>query len=89
MKFGHFYKGGSHKFDADPTVTDYLIESSKAKKLVRARKYEEALAIYTALFEDKNATPLQKPLALKQAANCARKLKMDDLAKELEARISE
>jgi len=27
MKFGYFYKGRSHQFEADPSVTDYLIES--------------------------------------------------------------
>jgi len=87
-KFAYFYKGRSHRFEADPTVTDYIIASSKAKKLIREKKFEGALSIYTALAEDESATPLQESFALKQAAICARQLKNDDLAKELEARIS-
>lgn len=88
MKFAYFYKGRSHRFDADPTVTDYIIDSGKAKKLLRGREFAAALAVYTTLFEDQNVTPLQKNLALKQAALCARRIKNVDLAKELEARIS-
>lgn len=88
MKFAYFYKGRSHRFEADPTVTDYIISSSKAKKLIRERKFEAALSIYTTLTEDVSATPLQKSFALKQAAICARRLKNNNLAKELEARIS-
>lgn len=87
MKFAYFYKGRSHRFDADPTVTDYIIDSGNARKLLRARKFDEALAVYTTLFEDQNVTPRQKNLALKQAALCARRLKKVDLAMELEARI--
>ncbi len=89
MKFAYFYKGHSHRFEADPTVTDYIIASSKAKKLIREKKFEGALSIYTALAEDESATPLQESFALKQAAICARRLKNDDLAKELESRQRE
>lgn len=87
MKFAHFHKGRSHKFEADPTVTDYIVASGKAKKLMQGRKYEPALSIFTNLAEDKNATVLQQSFALKQAARCARKLRNEDLAKELESRI--
>lgn len=86
MKFAYFYKGGSHKFEADPAVTDYVIASSQAKKFIQARKFEEALSLYTALAADKTVTPLQESLALKQAALCARRLNNDDLANELEGR---
>jgi hypothetical protein len=88
MKFAYFHKGKSYRFEADPTVTDYIIESGKAKKLIRGRKFDEALSIYTTLADDKNVTPRQETFALKQAVLCARKLKNEDLAKELEARIS-
>tara|TARA_R110000850_G_scaffold185609_2_gene311356 strand:+ start:261 stop:530 length:270 start_codon:yes stop_codon:yes gene_type:complete len=88
MKFGYFHKGKSHQFEADASVTDYLIESDKAKKLMRGRKIEEALSIYTALADDKSTTSLQGNFALGQAGRCARLLKNDDLAKELEGRIS-
>ncbi|MDB4512251.1 hypothetical protein N9060_02175 [Arenicella sp.] len=88
VKFAYFHKGRSHQFEADPTVTGYIIGSSKAEKLIREKNFEEALAIYTALVEDERSTPLQESFELKQAARCARGLKDDDLAKELEARIS-
>jgi hypothetical protein len=87
MKFGHFYKGSSHRFEVDPTVTDFIIESGKAKKLIRARKFQEALAIYLALANDKKATPLQESHALKQAIHSARRLKDDSLVQKLEARF--
>jgi hypothetical protein len=88
MKFGYFYKGSSHRFEADPSVTDYLIEKDKATKLMRARKFEDALSIYTALADDESVTPLQKNVALKHAVTCALRLKNDELAQELEAQIS-
>ena len=87
MKFGYFHKGSSHRFEADPSVTDYLIESDKAKKLVRARKHEDALSIYLALADDEKATPRQESFALEQAAKIARGLKDSDLEKELRERL--
>ncbi len=87
MKFGYFHKGKSHQFEADPSVTDYLIESDKAKKLARTKKREEALGIYLALADDEKATPRQESLALERAANCARGLKDGDLEKELRVRL--
>lgn len=87
MKFAHFYKGGSHEFDADPSVTDYLIASRKALELTRGKKISEAMAAYVALAETEKATQLQQSRALEQAANCARLLKNYDLAMELADRI--
>lgn len=87
MKFGHFHKGSSHRFEADPGVTDYLIESDKAKKLIQAKKREEGLAIYLALADDEKSTPRQESLALERAVNCARALKDGDLEKELRERL--
>ena len=57
MKFGYFYKGRSHRFEADASVTDYIIESDKAKKILQRRSFKEALAIYAALADDDGATP--------------------------------
>lgn len=87
MKFGHFHKGGSHQYEVDPTVTDYLIEHDKAKKLLRGRKAAEALSIYLALADDKKSTPRQKTLALEQAIKCARVLKDSELEGELKSRL--
>ena len=68
-------------------MTDYLIESDKAKKLVRARKHKDALSIYQALADDEKATPRQETFALEQAAKIARGLKDSDLEKELRERL--
>ena len=89
MKFGHFYKGRSHQFEADPSVTDYIIESARANKLARQKKHAEALTIYLALADDKKATPKQETLALERAANCARLLGDQDLAEKLTERLSQ
>lgn len=75
MKFAHFYHGLSHQFDADPSVTDYLIRSRAASTLMRKRKYKDALAIYMTLNSDKKTTEFQKSDALQHAARCARNLK--------------
>ena len=88
MKFGHFYKGRSHQFEADASVTDYIIESTRADKLARQKKHAEALAIYRALADGKKVTPKQETLALKRAANCARLIGDQDLAEELTKRLS-
>jgi len=87
MKFGYFYKGKSHQFEADASVTDYLIESDKAKKLLRTKQFKEALSIYLALADGKDATPRQVALALEQAAKSARQLKDSDLERELRERL--
>ena len=75
MKFGYFYKGRSHKFDVDESVTDYIIESTKAMKLFRFRDYEKSLAIYRSLAEGKGSTQKQQALAREQSIKCARQLK--------------
>ncbi len=87
MKFAHFYAGRSHEFDADPTVTDYLIESRAASELMRQRKYKEALSAYAALAAGEGLTDFQKSDALEQAALCARSLKDYDRAAELAGQI--
>jgi tetratricopeptide (TPR) repeat protein len=74
MKFAHFYGGNSHQFPADETVTDFLIESRAARKLMSARKWEPALAACLALAGQEKLTDLQKSDALERAANCARNL---------------
>lgn len=71
-KFSYFYKGSSYEFVADPSVTDFLIESDKAKKLVRARKPEDAISIFLALANDEMATIRQESFALEQAKKLAR-----------------
>ncbi len=87
MKFAHFYRGLSHQFEADPTVTDYLIASRDAEKLLRQRKTEEALTAFLTLAEAKNITDIQKSTALQQAASCARNLKNYEQANEIATRI--
>ena len=87
MKFGHFHKGGSHQFEADPSVTDFIIELEKAKRLLRGRKAGEALTIYLALADDRKATPRQVTFALEQAVRCARLLKDKELEEELRSRL--
>ena len=87
MKFGHFHKGSSHRYDADPTVTDFIIEHGKAKKLLRGKKANEALSIYRTLAEDPKATPRQVTFALEQAVRCARVLKDKKLEAQLRSRL--
>jgi tetratricopeptide (TPR) repeat protein len=87
MKFAHFYDGRSHAFDVDETVTDWLIESSAASKLISRRKYEEALAAFVALSQREKATDYQKSHALSQAAACVRLAKEFEKAAELAKQI--
>lgn len=75
IKFAHFYAGRSHQFDADATVTDYLIAARKAEKLMQSRKYKDALEAYVTLAKGKGTTDFQKADALEQAARCARSLR--------------
>lgn len=72
LKFAHFYDGRSHSFPVDETVTDFLIESARADKLKRDRKYEQASALFTDLANTPSVTDLQKSRALAEAATCAR-----------------
>ncbi|MAF65280.1 MAG: hypothetical protein CMJ84_06435 [Planctomycetes bacterium] len=87
MKFAHFYDGRSHAFDVDETVTDWLIESSAAGKLMSSRKFGEALAAFVALSNREKATDYQKSHALSQAAACARLAKDFEKAAELAKQI--
>jgi tetratricopeptide (TPR) repeat protein len=75
MKFAHLYDGGSHTFDVDQTVTDFLIEFSAANRLLRRQQHEQALAAFVALSNYETATTYQKSLALAEAANCANRMK--------------
>ncbi len=60
MKFAHFYDGRSHPFDADPTVTDFVIAYRDA---TQKRKPEPFLALAESKLND-----FQKSAALEQAA---------------------
>jgi tetratricopeptide (TPR) repeat protein len=83
MKFAHLYDGGSHTFQVDPTVSDFLTEWTAADKLMRRQQYDLALAAFVALSEYGSATDYQKSLALAQAANCARRVKNAEQATDL------
>ncbi|HAW31850.1 MAG TPA: hypothetical protein DCY03_27710, partial [Planctomycetaceae bacterium] len=87
MKFAHFYRGLSHQFPADESVTDYLIAERAASQLMRKRKYQAAEAAYVTLSENKNITPIQKSTALEKASDCARALKAFDRAGQLTDQI--
>ena len=86
MKFAHFYAGRSHRFPADPTVTDYLIASRAASESLRQRKYEEALARFEALCGG-DVTDLQQSAALEQAILAAYRLDDSHRASQLIERI--
>jgi hypothetical protein len=87
MKFAHFYKGTSHAFDADPSVTDYLIDSRAAARLLQKRKFADAQSSYLALATADKATDLQKSVALQQAALSARSVSDYPKAEELAGQI--
>lgn len=87
MKFAHFYGGRSHQFPADETVTDYLIASREAEKLVRARKWSQAQSAYVKLAGGKQVTDFQKSDALQAAASCARNSRNFQTAYELAEQI--
>ena len=89
MKFGHFHQGGSHRFDADPSISDFIIDKARAQKLARTKNLKEALNIYLSLADGKQATPKQIVYALDQAYRCARRMKDNDLASQLQARLKE
>jgi hypothetical protein len=83
MKFAHFYDGRSHQFEADPTVTDFVIALREAAKL---RQPAESLPAYLGLAEGK-PTDFQKSIALEQASASAAALKDFAQADALAARI--
>ncbi|WP_417383355.1 DUF4838 domain-containing protein [Gimesia sp.] len=87
MKFAHFYRGLSHQFPADESVTDYLIADRAANQLLRKRKYAAAEEAFVALSEIKKITEIQKSTALENAAGCARALKNYDRANQLADQI--
>ena len=87
MKFAHFYAGRSQTFDADPTVTDFLIQSRAADDLLRSRKLKEALAAYVALAGAEGVNDYQASTTLEQAIQCARNLHDDALTADLTDRI--
>jgi len=60
MKFAHFYDGRSHQFDADPSVTDFVIAYRDA---AQKRQPEPFLALASGKLSD-----FQKSAALEQAA---------------------
>ncbi len=80
MKFAHFYHGLSHQFDADESVTDYLLGSRAATDLIRKRNHKDAITAYLNLKSNKETTDFQKSDALQIAARCARSLKDFDRA---------
>ncbi|MBK8094240.1 MAG: DUF4838 domain-containing protein [Verrucomicrobiaceae bacterium] len=61
MKFAHFYDGRSHVFDADPSVTDFVIGFRNATQQRKA-------AGFLALAQGDKITDFQKSAALEQAA---------------------
>ena len=65
---------------------DYIEDRAAAVKLMRIRKYEEALAALTKMAEGE-ISDFQRADALEQAAGCARRLKKFDLAAELASQI--
>lgn len=83
LKFAYFYDGRSHQFDADPTVTDFVIALREAAKL---RQPAESLPAYLTLAEGK-LTDFQKSAVLEQAAVSAAALKDFAQADALAARI--
>jgi hypothetical protein len=89
MKFAYFYAGRSHRFEADPSVTDFLTASRAAAQLATEKKPAEALAALVALAEGAQGklTELQQSAALKQAAGLARTMKDYTQAEALSARI--
>ncbi len=87
MKFAYFYAGLSHKFPADPTVTDYIIGNRTAAQLARKRKWQESLLAYRNVTNPDNITGLQKSVALQQAARCACNLNNFEQANALAGQI--
>ena len=87
MKFAHFYSGRSHQFEADASVTDYVIASRAAEALVHDRKWKEAFAAFLALATAEKRTHLQKSVAFQRAARCAVNFKDFERANELTDKI--
>ena len=86
LKFAHFYDGRSQTFDADASVSDFVIAYRAATELINRGKRAEAMSAFAALAGD-TATNLQKSVALEQAAALARHLGESARADELANRI--
>ncbi len=89
IKFAHFYDGGSHAFEFDESVTDFVLEKLLAGKMFGRRDYDQALAACVALSKRENSTPYQVSVALLKGAECARAQKNFTLAAELASQIPE
>ncbi len=87
MKFAHFHAGRSHQFEADATVTDYLIETRAAETLERARKWQDALTAYQNLAQREKLTDLQISRPYQRAAHCALNLSDFEQAEKLVGQI--
>ncbi|MFV1994489.1 MAG: sugar-binding protein, partial [Verrucomicrobiales bacterium] len=87
MKFAQFYSGRSHRFESDPTITDYLIAGRAASELVRKRKFGEAIDAWLALADGEGLTDFQRSDALEQAAGSARSLRDYDRAETIANQI--
>ena len=87
LKFAHFHAGNSFTFPADPTVTDHLLGTRAADRLMLMRKWDEALAIWLQLAAADGVTAYQKSDAMRQAASCAVNLKDYARAEELVKQI--
>lgn len=87
MKFAHFYSGRSHRFEADGTVTDFVIESRAAETLERSRKWQEAHDAWFALAEREKLTDLQNSRAYQNAVRCALNFGNFERAQELAEKI--
>ena len=76
MKFGYFYHGRSHRFEADEPRPDFIRMIQQAEELVRSGKRKEALAMYAAAAEGdrRTRTDRQRSHALAQAALIAQGL---------------
>ena len=88
MKFAHFHSGRSFKFDADESVTDYVIANTRAEQLYRKRKYTEAFDAFLSLAEFSGATEFQKSMAIAGAADCAIAMKEFEQIEQLSERAS-
>lgn len=87
LKFAHFHAGRSHRFEEDSSVSDFIIERSRAEALMRRRDFEGALSAFIAMAEGEDVTEFQRSDALELAASCARALEQHEQADELAKQI--
>ncbi len=86
MKFATLYDGNSYTFAHDEPEADFLEAQRSAAEFARKGRREEALAAFATAAEGP-FTPLQKSVALEQAAALARGLRKFNEAGELAERI--